>query len=59
MKKGSEKYLEKMIEPFLTELALDNSHLNKIYFQKHIPFSDVLPEELGVECLICLTEVSS
>jgi hypothetical protein len=45
----SGKHLEKkmnlaqLVEPFLNELALDNSYLSRRYFQKELKREDIVP----------------
>ena len=56
---GGNKSLSDILEPYLNELVLDNSYLNRLYFQKHIPNSEIVPDNLGIECLVCLTEITS
>lgn len=42
------KTLQSLIEPYLTELALDNSYLSKRYFQREINREDIVPESMGI-----------
>lgn len=54
---GKKKTLASIIEPYLSELALDNSYLFRRHFQKDLRQEDIVPESLGIECAICLIDI--
>ncbi len=40
---NNKKTLAQIVEPYLNELALDNSYFARRYFQQDIPIEDIVP----------------